>query len=77
MAKYYVVSGELQLVLAAPHIGCPRSAACEAILMNKEKNLAPIIMVNERGFDLHSHNNNEDVVLATVDILKDCGLIGE
>jgi hypothetical protein len=75
MAKYYVMSGELQCVIGAPHIACPRQAACEAILMNKDKNLAPLIIVNECGFDLYSHADTEDTVLATVEILKEAGLI--
>lgn len=74
VAKYYVISGMLKCVIGAPHIACPRQAACEAILMNRDKSLAPLIIVNERGFELNSHEE-EDVVLATVDILKESGLI--
>ena len=75
MAKYYVLSGKLQCVIGASHIACPRQAACEAILMYREKDISPLIVISERGFDLHSHNESEDVVLATVDILKEAGLI--
>jgi hypothetical protein len=75
VGKYYVISGELQTVLCGNHIACARQAACEAVLMNVGKQLAPLIVVNERGFDLHSHTENEDVILATIDILKESGLV--
>jgi hypothetical protein len=75
MAKYYVVSGKLKVVISGPHITCARQAACEALLMFRDHRLAPLILVNQRGFDLHSHNENEDVVLSTEEIAKEAGIL--
>jgi len=77
VGKYYVISGELQTVLCGNHIACARQAACEAVLMNVGKQLAPMIVVNERGFDLNSHTDTEDSVFATINILKESGLVAD
>jgi hypothetical protein len=77
MNKYYVVSGKLNVVLSGRHISCARQAACEALLMYHNCSLAPLIIVSERGTDFHNHDPTEDVVLATVDILKEAGLYEE
>jgi hypothetical protein len=77
MSKYYIISGELEAVIAGPHISCPRQAAIEAVLTFKNKSLAPLMIISERGFDVFGHDEAQDIVLATVDILKESGMIGE
>lgn len=77
MAKYYVVSGELEVVIAGPHVVSPKDAACEAIMMFREKTLAPLIVVSEIGFNLFNHKDAQDSVFSTVEIAKDCGITGE
>jgi hypothetical protein len=75
MAKYYVTSGEMEVVIAGPHIESAKDAACEAILSFRNYELAPLIVVSEQGFDLSYHK--QDVVFSTVEIAKLCGLTGE
>ncbi len=79
MSKYYVLSGEIKTVVSAPHIENHEQAACEAVLscMTEGVSAAPLIIVSERGFDLHEHGDNEDVVFATQDILKKAGFLFE
>ena len=78
MGKYYVQSGQLQVVIAGPHIENPKSAACEALLQYLPHGivLAPLILISERGFDWFNHHTKEDdFVFATVDILKLAGML--
>ena len=75
MGKYYVVSGELEIVLAGEHLESARQAACEAVLMFRDKQLAPLIVVSERGLDLFTHKDNTDQVFSTIDIAKEEGIL--
>lgn len=72
MAKYYVTSGELYVTIAGSHIETPKDAACEAILSFRNRELAPLIVVSEEGFNLSQHK--QDVVFSTIEIAKLCGL---
>lgn len=75
MKKFYVMSGELKVVIGGPHIGCARQAACEALLMFREHRLAPIMVISQRGFDVNEHEDNEDVFLDTEEIACEAGLL--
>jgi hypothetical protein len=79
MSKYYVVSGEIRVIISAPHINNHEDAACEAMLQYLQEGVscAPLIIVSERGFDFHSHGSEEDKVFATNDILIKSGFIFE
>lgn len=74
MGKYYVVSGEMEVVIAGPHVETARQAACEALLSFREPKLAPLIVVSERGFQLFEHKDGTDQVFSTVDISKEAGI---
>jgi hypothetical protein len=73
--KYYVISGEIRTVIAAPHINSCEEAACEAMLkgMTEGVSASPMIVVSERGFELYTHGPTEDICFATQDILKKAG----
>jgi hypothetical protein len=77
MSKFYIQSGELQTVIAGEHIETAEQAACEALLITKTNEIAPLIVVSERGFDLVDHQQGDDTFFATVDILKKTGLLCE
>lgn len=79
--KYYIKSGQLEYVMAGPHIESEKDAACESILCLKDKilngeiRLAPSIMISQRGLDLFDHEVKEDICFNTKEILKESGLI--
>jgi hypothetical protein len=79
MGKFYVISGEIKAVISAPHIEDAEQAACEVLLtcINEHISPAPILIVSQRGFDLHEHSPSEDVVFATNLLLKKTGLLCE
>ena len=78
MAKYYIQTGAIQAILAAPWIENAEDAACEALLMYAQRLMpAPLIIVSERGFECNKHEPNEDSFFATVDLLKKTGLLEE
>jgi hypothetical protein len=79
MGKFYCISGNLQKILSAPHIESYEDAACEAILIGGKEgvSLAPLIIVSELGFDLHSHPADSDKVFATNLLLKKTGLLND
>ena len=76
--KYYVKSHDLEVMVGGPHIKTPIDAACEAFLKHYNGQLiASVVIVNERGFDLHSHRHEEDHRFDTVDILAKAGFVIE
>ena len=79
MGKFYIISGSLQTILSAPHISTYEDAACEAILLdvNSGVSLAPLMIVSELGFSLHSHPADSDKVFATNLLLKKTGLLND
>lgn len=77
--KFYVRSFEFELVVSGAHIESPMDAACEAFLTvfskpHRRCQLSPITLVSERGFDYHTHNHAEDVVLDTSEVFLKAGL---
>ena len=74
--KYYVTSNELKVIIAGPHIKDAEEAACEAFLSRYRPgiNISPLIIVSQRGFDYCNHENDEDKVFDTCDILTKVGL---
>jgi hypothetical protein len=79
MGKYYVLSGQVRRIIAAPHITDSKTAAIEACLQHSNGlvigDLAPLIIVSERGFDFNIHEQSEDTIFSTVDILTEAGLL--
>ena len=79
--KYYVISGQLRYTIGGPHINNSKDAACEAFLclknkiLNRDLILAPLINVNERGFEIFEHELNDEVNYDTREILESVGLI--
>ena len=75
--KFYIQTGQLKVIIAAPHIETPEDAACEALLTYVPKGavIAPLMLVSERGHEFNTHDMTEDCVLATVDILKRAGML--
>jgi len=79
MAKYYVQTGMIRVVMAGPHLENAEDAACEALLQYVGKGLdpAPIILVSERGFECNLHEHIEDSFFSTVDLLIKTGLLDD
>lgn len=73
--KFYVRSNQLQTVVGGPHIESAKDAACEAFLSYYKEDmvLSPLTIVSERGWDYVEHEDCEDVVLITSDVLKAAG----
>lgn len=75
--KFYVQSGQMQVVIAGPHIESPEDAACEALLKYIPLGaiVAPLMLISERGFDFNEHDITEDGVFATAEMLQKAGML--
>jgi hypothetical protein len=73
--KFYVRSKDLKVVIGGNHIKSHREAAKEALLQffTSHISIAPLIIVSEKGFDYHAHNEEEDSVFDTMTILREAG----
>lgn len=81
--KYYVQSGQLSYTIAGPHVANHEEAACETVLCMRSQIismsvvLSNLIIVSERGFDIFTHDLDEDKVFETKYILKKVGILHE
>lgn len=75
MAKYYVISGKVKTIISEKSINDPREAAKEAMLRHLQTGVkvAPLIIVNEIGFDLSNHMQDADYIYDTEEILEEAG----
>ena len=73
--KFYVKSQDFEVVLSGEHLDSAENAACEAFLNYYKDNIkvSPVTIVSERGFCYHDHDNTEDKIFDTVDILRMAG----
>jgi len=77
MPKFYVTSGELQVVLDRPS---PKEAALDAFKTIAEKDdicLGLIVQVSEMGMDMHEDDEEDDRFFSTDLLLEEAGLLGE
>jgi hypothetical protein len=73
MGKYYILSKDLRVVIAGPHIANAREAAKEALLNCVDENtkLAPRLLVSEIGFDIG--HEEDDEYFDTVELMEEAG----
>jgi hypothetical protein len=73
MPKFYVLSGELKVVIDRLNAEAAALDAIQTLESNPVRHLSRITVVSEHGFP--DNPQDDDVIFTTLDILEEAGLL--